>query len=89
MMQIQGSQSEFINSAIEKMPSFSQEIQTNNVLTKRILALRAKDGPNLENKMPEKKKIDENNLPQLKYATTQIILPQQSTDLLEMLEAKK
>lgn len=52
------------------MPSFSQEIQTNNVLTKRILALRAKDGPNLENKMPEKKKIDENNLPQLKYATT-------------------
>ena len=69
------------------MPSFSQEIQTNNVLTKRILALRAKDGPNLENKMPEtKQKSIEENL-SLKYATK--IMPQQSTDLLEMLEAKK
>lgn len=26
------------------MPNFSQEIQTNNVLTKRILALKVKDG---------------------------------------------
>jgi hypothetical protein len=34
----------FIAAAIEKMPNFSEEIQTNNVLTKRILALRVKDG---------------------------------------------
>lgn len=69
MMQIQGTQSDFINSAIEKMPSFSQEIQTNNVLTKRILALKAKDGSNLANKLPEKKTkpIEEN--PTLKYST--------------------
>lgn len=32
-----------IENAIEKMPSFSQEIQTNNVLTKRIMALKNKD----------------------------------------------
>jgi len=55
MMDIQASKTDFINNALEKMPSFSQEIQTNNVLTKRILALRSKEGPNLENKMPEKK----------------------------------
>ena len=72
-MQIQGAQTDFINSAIEKMPSFSQEIQTNNVLTKRILALKAKDGPDLTNKLPEKKPkpIEEN--PTLKYSTQ--ILP--------------
>jgi len=33
-----------ITNALEKMPNFSQEIQTNNVLTKRILALKVKDG---------------------------------------------
>jgi hypothetical protein len=32
-----------IETAIEKMPSFSQEIQQNNVLSKRIMALRQKD----------------------------------------------
>lgn len=34
----------FIKGALEKMPNFSEEIQTNNVLTKRILALKVKDG---------------------------------------------
>jgi len=33
-----------IINALEKMPNFSTEIQTNNVLTKRILALKVKDG---------------------------------------------
>jgi hypothetical protein len=36
--------SDFISAALEKMPNFSAEIQTNNVLTKRILALKVKDG---------------------------------------------
>lgn len=42
MMEVQGNNSkvEFISSALEKMPSFSQEIQTNNVLSKRIAALK-------------------------------------------------
>jgi hypothetical protein len=35
---------EFINGALEKMPNFSEDIQNNNVLTKRILALKVKDG---------------------------------------------
>ena len=35
---------ELISQALEKMPNFSSEIQTNNVLTKRILALKVKDG---------------------------------------------
>ena len=35
---------ELITNALEKMPNFSSEIQTNNVLTKRILALKVKDG---------------------------------------------
>lgn len=34
----------FIKGALDKMPNFSEEIQTNNVLTKRILALKVKDG---------------------------------------------
>lgn len=38
-----GEGQQLIETAIEKMPSFSQEIQQNNVLTKRILALRQKD----------------------------------------------
>jgi hypothetical protein len=33
-----------ISNTLEKMPKFSAEIQTNNVLTKRILALKVKDG---------------------------------------------
>jgi len=33
-----------IQSSIDKMPSFSHEIQANSVLTKRILALKKKDG---------------------------------------------
>ena len=32
------------NISFEKMPNFSNEIQTNNVLTRRILALKVKDG---------------------------------------------
>ena len=35
---------QLISNALEKMPNFSAEIQTNNVLTKRILALKVKDG---------------------------------------------
>ena len=35
---------ELISQALDKMPNFSSEIQTNNVLTKRILALKVKDG---------------------------------------------
>lgn len=30
--------------SLDKMPNFSSEIQSNNVLTKRILALKVKDG---------------------------------------------
>jgi hypothetical protein len=33
-----------MRAALEKMPNFSSEIQTNNVLTRRILALKVKDG---------------------------------------------
>lgn len=35
---------DLISNALEKMPNFSAEIQSNNVLTKRILALKVKDG---------------------------------------------
>ena len=35
---------ELISNALDKMPNFSAEIQSNNVLTKRILALKVKDG---------------------------------------------
>ena len=49
MQQSGDSQSiELIGNAIEKMPNFSQEIQTNNVLTKRILALKVKDGIHID-----------------------------------------
>ena len=37
-------QKDLVANALEKMPNFSNEIQTNNVLTKRILALKVKDG---------------------------------------------
>ena len=42
--QSRGESDAFIKGALEKMPNFSEEIQTNNVLTKRILALKVKDG---------------------------------------------
>ena len=38
-----------IQSSIEKMPNFSHEIQANSVLTKRILALKNKDGLKKDN----------------------------------------
>jgi hypothetical protein len=38
-----GDSQSMIETAIEKMPSFSQEIQLNNVLSKRIMALKQKD----------------------------------------------
>jgi hypothetical protein len=43
VMNTGGDSLSLIENAIEKMPSFSQEIQTNNVLTKRIMALKNKD----------------------------------------------
>ena len=43
----------FIKGALEKMPNFSEEIQTNNVLTKRILALKVKDGFHINMKEAE------------------------------------
>lgn len=43
----------FIKAALEKMPNFSEEIQTNNVLTKRILALKVKDGFHINMKEAE------------------------------------
>jgi len=41
------------------MPNFSTEIQSNNVLTKRILALKVKGGLNIELKEAEKKMKEE------------------------------
>lgn len=40
----EGETEALIQAALEKMPNFSSEIQTNNVLTRRILALKVKDG---------------------------------------------
>lgn len=34
---------DLVETAIERMPVFSQEIQANNVLSKRIMALKQKD----------------------------------------------
>lgn len=39
---------DLISNALEKMPNFSSEIQSNNVLTKRILALKVKDGLHID-----------------------------------------
>ena len=39
---------DLVVNALEKMPNFSNEIQTNNVLTKRILALKVKDGLHID-----------------------------------------
>ena len=48
MLEIQSSADQetrdLISNSLEKMPNFSAEIQSNNVLTKRILALKVKDG---------------------------------------------
>jgi hypothetical protein len=46
MMEIQqtGDPEALIANALERMPNFSTEIQSNNVLSKRILALKQKDG---------------------------------------------
>ena len=43
-MSVDAETRELISQALEKMPNFSSEIQSNNVLTKRILALKVKDG---------------------------------------------
>ena len=53
MLDMQDSSDEFISSALDKMPNFSEEIQTNNVLTKRILALKVKDGLHINMKEAE------------------------------------
>jgi hypothetical protein len=58
-------QDEFIKLAIEKMPNFSEEIQTNNVLTKRILALKVKDGLHINMQEAEQHMKE-----QMKKATT-------------------
>ena len=56
--------SELVGNAIEKMPNFSQEIQTNSVLTKRILALKVKDGIHID--MAEAEREMQNNMGKLK-----------------------
>ena len=43
-----------IQSSIDKMPSFSHDIQANSVLTKRILALKKKDGLKSDSKKIQK-----------------------------------
>lgn len=44
MMEIQTKDPQgFISNALNRMPNFSEEIQTNNVLSKRIAALKSKD----------------------------------------------
>ena len=53
MLSMQESSNEFISGALDKMPNFSEEIQTNNVLTKRILALKVKDGFHINMKEAE------------------------------------
>jgi|LauGreDrversion4_2_1035121.scaffolds.fasta_scaffold113783_2 hypothetical protein len=42
MMEIQQSNPDLIASALDRMPNFSEEIQSNSVLIKRIKALSAK-----------------------------------------------
>ena len=44
------------------MPNFSNEIQTNNVLTRRILALKVKDGLHIDMDEAEKKMKSDMNL---------------------------
>ena len=61
-----GSNKELIQSALEKMPNFSTEIQTNNVLTKRILALKVKDGLHID--MQEAEREMQKNMQKLKLA---------------------
>ena len=36
--------SQLVMNALEKMPNFSEDLQTNNVLTRRILMLKVKQG---------------------------------------------
>ena len=55
---------ELVSNAIEKMPNFSQEIQTNSVLTKRILALKVKDGIHID--MAEAEREMQSNMGKLK-----------------------
>lgn len=45
---LQQSESDIILNAIEKMPNFSHEIQSNSVLTRRIMALKKKNKPEQE-----------------------------------------
>jgi hypothetical protein len=36
--------SELVMNSLDKMPNFSEELQTNNVLTRRILAMKVNKG---------------------------------------------
>jgi hypothetical protein len=46
--------SELVMNSLDKMPNFSEELQTNNVLTRRILALKVQKGFAINNEEAEK-----------------------------------
>jgi hypothetical protein len=46
--------SQLVMNSLDKMPNFSDELQTNNVLTRRILALKVQKGFAINNEEAEK-----------------------------------